>query len=91
VGTVAAIGAGILALGGGGLWVRIADYLDSALPIDSTAGLVVFRVGGGYLSYRPFELGIEPWLLAAGTGMRVAAAFLAAVLRRPKMGYTRRR
>ncbi|MDO7882693.1 hypothetical protein [Antiquaquibacter soli] len=86
VALLAAAGAGILLGGAAALGLHVADYLEAALPIDSDAGLVVFRVGGGYYSYRPFEVGIEPWLLAAGLGMLVAAAFLAAVLRRPNMG-----
>lgn len=84
---LAAAGVGVVLWGVAALWMRVLAYLDSGLPLDSDSGLVVFHVGGGgYFSYRPFEAGVEPWLIGAGLGMLVLAAFAAAVLRRPKMG-----
>lgn len=83
---LAGAGAAVAAWGGASLWMHVLAYLEQALPLDSSAGLPVFRVGAGFFSYREFEVGIEPWLVGIGLGMLVAAAFLAAVIRRPDLG-----
>lgn len=79
-------GAAVLALAAGvaGLVVRVGDYLANPRAIDSDSGFPVFRVDGGYVSYRPFEAGIEPTVIGVGIALLAASVFVAAAVWRPR-------
>jgi len=79
------IATGLIALGGYLLAARIVTYLDSPRAISSTAGLVVFRLHEGYVSYVPFETSVEPTLIGIGVVLLVGAVFVAAAVWRPRV------
>ncbi len=76
---------GLLGWGCASLWMHVTRYLDNPRPIDSNAGLVVFSRDGGYVSYRPYEIGMEPGMIGVGVVLLVAAVLIAAVLWRPRV------
>lgn len=79
------LGAALILFGMSALAVRAADYVADPRAINSNAGLPVFRSPEGYVSYFPFETGLEPTLIGIGVALLAGAVFLAAALWRPRV------
>lgn len=77
-------GAVLVTAGFATLAEAVGKYLSEPLPIDSSAGLYVFRVDGLLVSYRPFESAGEPTLIGIGIVLVAASVFIAAAMWRPR-------
>jgi hypothetical protein len=78
-----AVAAVVLAVGVASLALFIKDYIENPRALDSDSGLVVFKLES-YVSYPPFEPGIEPTVIGLGIALVAASVFVAAAVWRPR-------
>jgi hypothetical protein len=77
---------GLLTVAAGCLawWLSAAAYIDNPEAVSSFSGNVVLLYRGQLAAYRPYTVGVEPWVIVGGVALTCAGVLLAAASWRPR-------